>query len=165
MKAAEQEFHFLIMHENNGYRPIHLVSPTYSLGRSSKNSIVLPSPSISRHHALLLRMPSTTQGKYQYRLLDGDASGKLSMNGLTVNGQKCSMRDLISGDRIVFGGIFEVTYQVTVSAGLQQSGKVHPAAYAEDLSEEDMYTMLTANLDLKQAQKLRSRTPVNAENL
>lgn len=57
-------------------------------------------------------MPSREPGKYLFRLIDGNASGKPSLNGFTVNGQRCSVRDLQDGDQITFGGTIDVSYEV-----------------------------------------------------
>ena len=112
MKPVESECHFLTIQESRGPRTIHLTSLTYSLGRSSKSTIVLASSSISREHALLLRMPSRAPGKYLFRLIDGNASGKPSLNGFMVNGKLCSVHDLCNGDEILFGGVITVFYTI-----------------------------------------------------
>ena len=140
MKPVESECHFLTIKDSNGSRTVHLTSLTYSLGRSSKSTIVLPSSSISREHALLLRMPCPDPGKYLFRLLDGNASGKPSLNGFTVNGEKKSVHDLQNGDLIMFGGAIEVNYEIK-SANLisPEDGK---KTLANPGAQEDEFTVL-----------------------
>lgn len=42
-------------------------------------------------------------GSSYYRIVDGDAKGKLSANGLLINGRKLLAHDLRNEDEIVFG--------------------------------------------------------------
>lgn len=140
MTPIESECHFLMIEESHGTRSVHLTSLTYSLGRSSKNTIVLPSSSISREHALLLRMPSQEPGKYLFRLIDGNASGKPSLNGFTVNGDKCSVRDLKNGDQIVFGGTIEVSYVIRPAHVLTEEDNM-PTQVGR--SSDELHTVLS----------------------
>lgn len=98
---------------------------------------------------MLLRMPNPKTGRHQYRILDGNASGKPSLNGFSINGFRRSVHDLSDGDRIVFGGDIEASYQIRV-ATLEQA-----QAIAEDLFNEvhgskeydtQLFTELTANI-------------------
>lgn len=140
MKPAENECHFLTLKENGVNRVVHLTSLTYSLGRSSKSTIVLPSSSISREHALLLRMPCPDEGRHMFRLLDGNASGKPSLNGFTVNGEKKSVHDLENGDVIVFGGTIEVSYSIKPADALSPEDAKNTIANLE--TREDEFTVL-----------------------
>ncbi|MEM9138147.1 MAG: FHA domain-containing protein, partial [Cyanobacteria bacterium P01_F01_bin.42] len=112
-------------------------------GRSSKNAIVLPSSAISREHSLLLRMPSREPGKYMFRLIDGNASGKPSLNGFTVNGEKCSVRDLKNGDQIIFGGTIEVTYQVKPAGNISPEDAKQTVEYQDS---EMLNTMVATSI-------------------
>lgn len=141
MKPVESECHFLTIQASQGPRSIHLTSLTYSLGRSSKSTIVLPSSSISREHALLLRMPSREPGKYLFRLIDGNASGKPSLNGFSVNGTKCSVHDLCDGDQITFGGVIHVTYQVMPADAISDEDLTGAISGGQRF-HEDEHTML-----------------------
>ncbi len=49
--------HVLVLDDTQGRRALILDAATYSLGRDPQNSIPLRSSSISRQHALLLRVP------------------------------------------------------------------------------------------------------------
>jgi hypothetical protein len=109
---AKQERHVLIIEDEGGRRSVALDAATYSLGRDSINAIVLESKSVSRQHALLLRLPTPGTSQYRYRLVDGNSTGKLSVNGVSVNGKRISTLELRSGDTIMFGGRVSATYQV-----------------------------------------------------
>lgn len=141
MKPVESDCHFLTIQDSNGPRSIHLTSLTYSLGRSSKSTIVLPSSSISREHSLLLRMPSREPGKYMFRLIDGNASGKPSLNGFTINGKKCSVHDLCDGDQILFGGTIEVLYEIRPADSLTAEDTIKTVAEVK-VRDED-HTLLS----------------------
>jgi pSer/pThr/pTyr-binding forkhead associated (FHA) protein len=112
MNRENTDSHVLIIYDQPEPRQFLLKSATYSLGRDKHNSIVIPNRGISRQHALLLRMPMPEQGGYRYRILDGNASGKASLNGLSINGVACTNNDLMSGDRILIGGLVQIEYQI-----------------------------------------------------
>ena len=57
---------------------------------------------VSRRHATLVRLPQEDGSSY-YRIVDGDAKGKPSANGLLINGRKLAAHDLQDEDEIVFG--------------------------------------------------------------
>jgi hypothetical protein len=109
---AKQERHVLIIEDEGGRRSVALDAATYSLGRDTINAIMLDSKSVSRQHALLLRLPTPGTSQYRYRLVDGNSTGKLSVNGVSVNGKRISTLELRSGDTIMFGGKVSATYQV-----------------------------------------------------
>lgn len=110
--SQEQEFHILEIHDRLGNRTYHLTAATYSIGRdASSNGIPISDSAASRHHAMLLRMP--TQGNhYVYQLIDGDLTGKRSTNGLIVNGKRCFERTLKTGDRISIGQTVKMSYMI-----------------------------------------------------
>lgn len=107
-----QDCHILLIEEEEGVQCILLESPTYSLGRDPKNSVVLPaSKSVSRFHAMLLRIPGANSSEYRYRIVDGDANGKLSTNGVVVNGKRDTSHTLMEGDVIMLGNL-KVSYRM-----------------------------------------------------
>jgi pSer/pThr/pTyr-binding forkhead associated (FHA) protein len=112
MRSPATESYLLTIHHESGSQTVALDAATYSLGRDSKNAIMINAKAISREHALLLRMPNSGAGTYRYRLIDGNSAGKPSMNGFTVNGQRCSVHDLHDGDEILLGGTVRMSYQV-----------------------------------------------------
>ena len=106
LKVNIQDCHVLMIEEEEGVRCVLLESPTYSLGRDKKNSIVLPaSKAVSRFHAMLLRIPGANSSGYSYRIVDGDATGKLSTNGVVVNGERHTSHTLVEGDTIMLGNV------------------------------------------------------------
>ncbi|MEA5503397.1 EAL domain-containing protein [Halotia wernerae UHCC 0503] len=105
MAGNEQEKirHLLVVQDLQGQRTISLQETTYSLGRDSSNAIVLRSRSVSRQHAILLRISIPETDQYGFQIIDGNFKGRGSTNGLFVNGTKCFSRNLKHGDIIVFG--------------------------------------------------------------
>lgn len=99
----EQIRHLLVVQDLQGQRTIPLQETTYSIGRHRDNSIVLRSPSVSRQHAILLRVTLPETDQYGFRIVDGNFTGKSSTNGLLVNGTKCFSHNLKHGDVIIFG--------------------------------------------------------------
>lgn len=95
--------HLLVVQDLDGQRTIPLLEATYSLGRDSRNAIVLRSRSVSRQHAILLRVTLPNTDQYAFRIIDGNFKGKKSTNGLFVNGNKCYSHNLQHGDMVAFG--------------------------------------------------------------
>ena len=112
MNQDSMDSHILRIYDQPEPRQVLLKSATYSLGRDKHNSIVIPNGSISRQHALLLRMPLPANRGYRYRIIDGNASGHSSLNGISINGVECTQYDLVAGDRIVLGGLIQIDYQI-----------------------------------------------------
>ncbi len=110
-----QERHVLVI--NDGKRQAFaLDAAAYSIGRDPSNAIVLSGESISRQHAILLRVPHPQTNGYRYRLIDGNSNGKLSANGIYINGRRCTSTDLTNSDAISFGRNVTAVY-MTVSMG------------------------------------------------
>lgn len=95
--------HLLVVQDPEGQRTIPLLETTYSLGRDTRNAIVLRAKSVSRQHAILLRVTIPNTEKYGFRIVDGNFQGKRSTNGLFINGTKCFSHSLQNGDVIAFG--------------------------------------------------------------
>ncbi|MCM1982746.1 FHA domain-containing protein [Lyngbya confervoides] len=110
-----QERHVIIVNagEQKAYA---LEAAAYSIGRDQTNAIVLEFETISRQHALLLRVPKPNTHSYQYRLIDGNAEGKASANGVFVNGEQVKSQELKNGDSISFGQHVKAAY-LTLSMG------------------------------------------------
>lgn len=105
-----QERHVLLI-GGSQRQAIALEASTYAIGREGGNGIILDSDTVSRQHALLLRVPVPQTEQYRYRLVDGNAEGKASTNGVFVNGQRCSFHTLNPGDIITFGHQITAVYQ------------------------------------------------------
>lgn len=129
--SSNQDRHVLVI--NDGQRRAYaLEAAAYSIGRDPSNAIVLKSDSISRQHALLLRVPAPGKLRYQYRIIDGNSSGKASANGLFVNEERCSSHELRNGDMIRFGQYIEASY-LTVAMG-----EAEFAQYLESISYQSI---------------------------
>lgn len=103
MAAETNESHLLILEDDQGRKEFSLENPIYSIGRDRDCNIRLVSQFVSRRHATLVRLPRELDGhSYYYRIVDGDAKGKLSSNGLMINGRKMQSHDLRNEDEIVF---------------------------------------------------------------
>jgi signal transduction histidine kinase/CheY-like chemotaxis protein/pSer/pThr/pTyr-binding forkhead associated (FHA) protein/HPt (histidine-containing phosphotransfer) domain-containing protein len=102
--------HLLIIYDQSGKKTVPLEEASYSLGRDPRNSIVLNASSVSRQHAMLLRIPGTEPDQFIFRLIDGNLNGQHSRYGLTVNDQLCTSCDLKNGDWIGFGKQVKAKY-------------------------------------------------------
>ena len=110
-----QERHVLII--NTGERRAYaLEAAAYSIGRDSTNAIVIDFETVSRQHALLLRVPNPNTQRYEYRIIDGNAEGKESANGLFINGERIKSQTLKNGDSVQFGAHVKAAY-LTLSMG------------------------------------------------
>lgn len=110
-----KERHVFVINDGKR-RAIALEAAAYSIGRDPSNAIVIDADTISRQHAILLRVPVPGKSQYHYRVIDGNSEGKPSANGVFVNDQKISTRDLTNGDVIRLGQTLEASY-LTVSMG------------------------------------------------
>ncbi|EAZ87956.1 diguanylate cyclase domain-containing protein, partial [Crocosphaera chwakensis] len=108
--SCQPTHHFLIIEDRKYRRTLSLQDKFYSLGRSPKNSIVISSDQASRHHATLIRKKNRLNNEETYWILDGDRNGKKSRNGIYVNGEKCSVKELKQGDLINFGCDVNATF-------------------------------------------------------
>lgn len=102
MPSESQHNHLLIIEDDKGRREFILDAPLYSIGRDPKCDIRLISQFVSRRHATLVQL-TNDNGVFYYRIVDGNAKGRMSANGLLVNGRKLQAHDLKNEDEIVFG--------------------------------------------------------------
>jgi pSer/pThr/pTyr-binding forkhead associated (FHA) protein len=108
---ALKTHHILIIENAMGKQSIPLSYATYSIGRDQRNTIRIQDPGISRRHLILFRVPIDNR-QYIYRVIDGDANGKASLNGITVNGVAVAQKDLASGDQISLGESTSIIYHI-----------------------------------------------------
>jgi hypothetical protein len=92
----------LIIKDNKGRREFPLEKDKYSIGRDPNCDICLFSEFVSRRHATLLRQQGEDGSPY-YQIIDGNGKGKLSANGLWINGRKLQAHNLQDEDEVVFG--------------------------------------------------------------
>ncbi|MBS9389535.1 MAG: EAL domain-containing protein [Dolichospermum sp. WA123] len=116
---TEKIRHLLVIQDPKGQRTLPLLEATYSLGRDLRNAIVLYSPSVSRQHAILLRVTIPNTDQYGFRIIDGNFQGKKSTNGLFVNGHKCLHHNLQNGDVIAFDSHTQAKYYVITNLSEQ----------------------------------------------
>ena len=135
LPSDHQEYHVL-MTQCGQTRAFALDAATYSIGRDDSNAISLDHDSISRQHALLLRMPIPQDKRYCYRIIDGSSMGKPSTNGLYINGKRCKSHDLQTGDIIRLGKAVCLSY-ITVSMGNAEFVK-----YLESIQYQSIKTSL-----------------------
>ncbi len=107
-RALSQRCHLLVIQTDQGDLTYALQAATYAIGRDPTNSIVINFDAVSRHHAVLMRIPQADH--FRYRLMDGNLVGEPSTNGTWVNGQRLSSVDLEDGDQISLGGAVTAHY-------------------------------------------------------
>lgn len=122
MQSQSQERHVLVINNGKGRHTIALEAAAYSVGRDLTNAIVLDFDTVSRQHAILLRVPVPGTNRYKYRLVDGNSDGKPSTNGIFVNGQRCGSHELSNGDLIGFGRKITASY---LSVAMAENEFVH----------------------------------------
>lgn len=115
MVNQTDKHHILTIYESSQTRDILLDRLTFSIGRDPLNAIAIDHRGISRQHAILFRMPAAIPGEYLYRLVDGNASGQFSRNGIMVNGIRTKEKDLQPGDQILFGSVVSAEYKIIIA--------------------------------------------------
>ncbi|NJK29969.1 MAG: EAL domain-containing protein [Acaryochloris sp. SU_5_25] len=109
-RAQEQTYQILAIELEGEKQLLSLEEATYTIGRHPANEIVLDHPTVSRHHAFLLRICDVNTKGHSFRIVDGDLNGKRSHNGLWVNKKQCFVHDLKDHDVISFGENIRATY-------------------------------------------------------
>lgn len=97
-----QQQHLLLVEDDKGQREFLLDAVVYSLGSDPACDIQLHSMFLSRRHATLVQLLNDNDTS-SYRIVDGNLRGKVSANGLLVNGCKLQAHDLQHEDEVVFG--------------------------------------------------------------
>jgi len=121
--------HILEIKTSQGGSFINLKQELYTLGRSSRNSIVIKDPQVSRYHATLIREENQYLNDYSYIIHDGDFKNKKSRNGLVINQKIYSVRILRTNDIIKLGNNVELKYYLASSETL----KLLRLSYKNDL--------------------------------
>ena len=104
--------HLLVIKTGDHQQTVVLEAATYSIGRHPANSIVLNMGTVSRQHALLLRIHEPKTGNHFFRVIDGNIQGRRSRNGLWINGKRRFSHDLKDQEIISFGEDIQATYHL-----------------------------------------------------
>ena len=124
MAEQKSPTHLLIIEDDKGRKEFALKDSVYFIGKSPDCHLQLLSPFVSRRHATLVRLPRQ-DGTHYYRIVDGDAKGKGSSNGLLINGRRMAAHDLENEDEIVFGPQVRAKYY-QLRRDTQPSGPLDP---------------------------------------
>jgi pSer/pThr/pTyr-binding forkhead associated (FHA) protein len=177
--SSSQERHVLVVNDGKR-RAIALDAAAYSIGRDTSNAITLNSDTISRQHAMLLRVPIPGTRQYRYRLVDGNAQGKPSANGVFINEQPCRTYELNHGDTVRFGQTVEASYLTVLMGEVEFSSYLESISYqslksdtlnaketlvAAYNSNEDPTAISTATMKEESGPRLRSSVAPWAETL
>jgi diguanylate cyclase (GGDEF)-like protein len=100
--------YILVIEQQEETNYLILEQDFYSIGRDKRNSIVLRSPQVSRHHAVIYCQREGNDN--QYYVVDGDLNGKKSFNGIYVNNKKTDRVELKHGDVIAIGSDIKMTF-------------------------------------------------------
>jgi diguanylate cyclase (GGDEF)-like protein/PAS domain S-box-containing protein len=101
-KGISPYLYLLIVEDSNNQRIFYLNGEQYNLGRSDDNSIILYDQQVSRCHATIVKEYNEGEQLFFYKIYDGNLKGKLSTNGLFINGVKFQEKYLEHGDLIRF---------------------------------------------------------------
>jgi hypothetical protein len=140
MTSPSPERHVLVIEHPDYEQAIHLEAVAYSVGRDKSNAIVLDVDTLSRQHAILLRVPDPKNQSYSYRLVDGNAAGKASTNGVYINGKRCATHALGDGDRITFGKKVQASYRRL---------RMQPQEFAQYLESIEYQSLKAKHVDAK----------------
>lgn len=120
----------IICQDGQDYHVIDF-SETITLGRESKNDVVLPSPQVSRHHATIRRMEDGS-----FELLDNE-----STNGVWLGGREISQQLLCHGDSFTIGDYF-LTFLATVAESQKVfSGSEHSLVMDDDNAKTVLFSL------------------------
>jgi len=140
MAAQTNESHLLILEDDQGRKEFPLERPVYSIGRDKTCDIRLVSQFVSRRHATLVRLPrDDSSHRYYYRIVDGDAKGKPSSNGIMINGRKMLAHDLKNEDEVVFGPQVRAIYYLlrdTMRSGQTDSSEYDITLISPGMTED-----------------------------
>ncbi|WP_247217949.1 FHA domain-containing protein [Synechococcus sp. C9] len=126
---TSQRLHILVVEDPQGQQVLALEAATYSIGRDATSAIVFHADSVSRQHALLLRVPIPGSHEYHYQIQDGNAAGKTSTNGIKVNGIHVSHHTLTDGDVVEFAPDAHAIYYHGTALDPQISKYLHAAEF------------------------------------
>ncbi|BFM38621.1 EAL domain-containing protein [Synechocystis sp. LKSZ1] len=127
--------HRLVIDSPSFKQVIRLQNACYSIGRHPSNTIVIPSPQISRKQATLLKKIGA-MGETSFHIIDGDLEGNRSRNGLWINGESYLEYELQHGDVIALTEEIKLFYQVLVTLPDEDTSPSQPQRYFLDTEPE-----------------------------
>ena len=142
--------HLLVIKEGDRQQTIVLEAATYSVGRHPANSIVLNGGTISRQHALLLRIHEPQTGHHFFRIIDGNIQGRRSRNGLWANGKRRFSHDLKDQDVISFGEDIQATYHLITG-------------FPDEYELDDLFSANSSESQLLSTPATQPQTPSDTE--
>ncbi|MDJ0726554.1 MAG: FHA domain-containing protein [Prochloraceae cyanobacterium] len=144
MNGSDKQFeHILAIEDRKGQRIITLNQKMYSLGRSTKNSIVIFDRQVSRTHATIIKQQKGNRN-CTFWIYDGNLQGKRSTNGIVINKKRLLSHQLQVGDLIMLG-------DNTVLKYYQFSTKtVQLLRSAKKLGNSTISTILMSKQEIKQ---------------
>lgn len=128
--------HILLVTDTKGTRKIALKELKYTIGRDINSNISINSKFVSRQHAILLRIPGNVPGTHLYRIIDGDATGKPSINGIIINStNRVATYELSHGDIVTLAPDAQITYLIgeTIGSEISKVTKTQISGGADDL--------------------------------
>ena len=160
--------HLLTISDDRGVQTFVLDASMYSIGRDPTNAIVVHSDSVSRQHAILLRIPNPDK-TYRYAIQDGNLEGKPSANGIIVNGVACKKHILEDGDEIVIGGKVTLLYRTPTLSDAELEEKVTHLEYRrlkgnllsgnQTIHETDISTMVDRAVSPLKQERIEQENP------
>ncbi len=129
-QAISPYLHLLVVEDSHNQRIFYLNGEQYNLGRSDDNSIILRDQQVSRCHATIVKEYNQEEEIFFYKIYDGNLKGKLSTNGLFINGVKCQEKYLEHGDLIRFSEKAKAHYFV-----LDKNSKINDIFKLADTSD------------------------------
>ncbi len=154
-ELSPQPQHMLVIQTQQGEQHIVLEAATYSIGRHTSNAIVLNVKTVSRQHALLLRISDAETSNYFFRIIDGNFQGKRSHNGLWVNGKRCFAHDLKDQDSIQFGAEVQATYALIAEPDNPQPARSPQKANSQAAAKPSLFPTDTELRNLSDAALVR----------
>ncbi|EAZ90016.1 EAL domain-containing protein [Crocosphaera chwakensis] len=141
----QQNRHLIVIEDQKYRQTISLEEETYSIGRHTKNSIVIHSQQASRRHGTLMKRKNRRNNTYSYWIIDGDLDGNKSRNGIYINGEQCLIKELKNGDLINFGCEVNATYYESYEwfNTVTDITKNKPQQLTNDSSEVDSQSVLS----------------------
>lgn len=118
--------HRLVINSPNFKKTIDLQEESYSIGRHSSNSIIIPSIKISRIHATLFKKMDWESQQESFYIVDGYFGESRSRNGICINGKRVREYELKHGDVINFCDDITASYYIIS----------YPAKYSDKLENQ-----------------------------